>query len=267
MEDTDSDFSQQNGVQNKKDMKTQGLRRIIAYLTLAFLFLTACQLTALETRNQPAEPTATAAQPLKADIGTTAAEPTRAVLQATPTGDGFELPHTGWMVPKGWQPFNNGAQGYSLAYPIIWAVSEETKYSRVFNEIQQEPAGVGPPLRLYVSVYPNEYANQNGGVYSFITSESIRAFMALPVGASRLKELDAVAPDYFLYTRLPDRKFAGQTALVIENSKVWEAPPGTKDRVVILVTASTTYVLGMYYETPQQLEMFEQVLDSIQSYP
>jgi hypothetical protein len=51
---------------------------------------------------------------------------------------------------------------------------------------------------------------------------------------------------------------------VIENSKVWEAPSGTKDRVVILVTEDITYMLGMNYETPQQLAMFEQILDTFQ---
>ena len=248
-------------------MKSQGLRRIMAFLTLTFLSLTACSLAALETGNQPAEPTGTVAQPLEADIGAPATEPTKAVSQATPTGDGSELPHAVKLVPGDWQLFYNGAQGYSLAYPMLWALSEETKYSRVFTEIQKEPAGMGPPLRLYVSIYPKEYTNQDGGVYFFITSESILEFMTLPVGASRLRELDAMPPDCFNYTRLPDRKLAGQTALVIENSKVWEAPLGTKDRTVILVTAGTTYILGMYYETPEQAAMFEQVLASFQPFP
>jgi hypothetical protein len=201
-----------------------------------------------------------AAQPLEANTDSPAAEPTRAVSQATLTGG--MVPEG--MVPEGWQSFYNGPQGYSLGYPTVWAVNKELKYSRVFTEIQKEPAGMGPPVRLYVSVFPNEYTDQDGEVYNFITSESIRAFMGLPVGASRLKEIDAMPPDCFLYTRLPDRKFVGQMALVIENSQVWEAPSGTIDRMVILVTEDTTHILGMYYETPQQLAMFEQVLDSFQ---
>jgi hypothetical protein len=35
----------------------------------------------------------------------------------------------------------------------------------------------------------------------------------------------------------------------------------------MIVTESTNYVIGMYYESPQQLEMFEQVLDSFQLIP
>lgn len=245
-------------------MKPQGLPRLTPFLTLALLLLTAChfQLTALETTREPVEPTGTAVQPLEADFDVPAAEPIRDVSQATPIVEA--LPHTLKMVPEGWQGFYNDAHGYSLGYPTVWAVSEELRYSHVFVEIQKEPAGMGPPVRLYVSVFPNDYTDQDGGVYNFITSESIRAFMALPVGASRLKELDAMPPGAFLYTRLPDRNLAEWTALVIENSQVWEAPSGTKDRLVILVTEDTTYMLGMYYETPQQLAMFEQVLDTFQ---
>ena len=246
-------------------MKPQALRRLITFLMLALVLLTAChfQLEALETTGQPAEPTGTAAQPLEADLDSPATEPTEAVSQATPTGD--SLPNTVKMVPAGWQPFYNDAHGYSLGYPPVWAVSEELRYSHVFVEIQKEPAGMGPPVRLYVSVFPNEYTDQDGGVYNFITGESIRAFMALPVGGSRLKELDAMPPDSWTYTRLPDQKLAGRDALVIENSIVWEAPTGTKDRLVILVAGDTTYMLGMHYETPQQLAMFEQVLDTFQA--
>jgi hypothetical protein len=82
-----------------------------------------------------------------------------------------------------------------------------------------------------------------------------------------LKDADAIVPDVDTYTRLPDRMVAGETALVIENSKVWEAPIGTKDRIVIIVTKHTIHLLGMYYETPEQLAMFEQVLDSFQFVP
>jgi len=54
---------------------------------------------------------------------------------------------------------------------------------------------------------------------------------------------------------------------VIENSKVLEFPPETKERVVLIFTEGTTCMIGVYYETPEQLEMFEQVLDSFQLVP
>jgi hypothetical protein len=146
-------------------------------------------------------------------------------------------------------------------------VCEEHPYSRIFCENQEESSGLGPPLRLYISVFPQDYTNSEFDVYNFISSVTIQEFLALPVGEGTLKEPKATLPEYFTYTRLPDQMVADSTALVIENSKVWEFPSGTKDRVVIFITEGTTYILGMYYETPQQLEMFAQVLESFQLIP
>lgn len=202
-----------------------------------------------------------------APSGTVTAIPYTAVSVATSTGEG----PAGKNIPVGWQLFKHATLGYSLIYPLIWANNQVSWYSQEFTEIQQEASGVGPPLRLYVSVYPKDYTNQNTDanhfVYHFIPFETIQEFMALPVGEAMLKEPDAVPPGAFTYTRLPDRKVAGETALVIENPKVWEAPIGTKDRIVIFVTKDTIQLLGMNYETPEQLAMFEQVLDNFQPGP
>jgi hypothetical protein len=167
--------------------------------------------------------------------------------------------------------FKHPARGYSLTYPLVWANNQVSEYSQEFNEIQEEASGMGPPLRLYVSVYPKEYTNQDPEVahfvYHFIPIKTIREFMALPVGESKLKDPDTPTPDSDTYTRLPDQVVAGEPALVIENSTVWEAPTGTKDRIVIFVTQETTVILGMYYETPEQLAMFGRVLSSFQLIP
>ncbi len=229
-------------------------------LTAAFLFLAACQPVMLGVKNPPA---------LTADA-TGSAEPIAspsAVPQAAPTGQGL----TGGNLPACWQVFKHAARGYSLTYPLVWVNNQVSQYSQEFNEIQVEPAGMGPPLRLYVSVYPKDYTNQDPDVshfvYHFVPLETIREFMALPVGESMLKDPDTPTPDSDTYTRLPDRIVAGETALVIENSKVWEAPTGTKDRIALIEIKGTLYLLGMYYETPEQLAMFEQVLDSFQLIP
>jgi hypothetical protein len=264
-------------------MKIHRSARLLTLLALVALFLAACQPAALETTSPLVELDGTATQPLEADtegpapiptdsevVTETAApdEPTEVLLTAAPTGEGTGLPPTGMQVPEGWQVLNDSTQRYSLAYPTDWKIGQETKYSRVFSQIQKEPAWMeGTALRLYVSAVPQDYTNQEFEVYNFYPIESIREFMAIPVGDSKLKVPGSSLPDYFTYTRLPDRIVAGWNALVIENPKVWEAPSGTKDRVVFIVTESTTYILGMYYDTPEQLAMFEQVLDSFQFVP
>jgi hypothetical protein len=117
---------------------------------------------------------------------------------------------------------------------------------------------------IYVSVFPKDYNNSDWEVYNFIPTVTIREFLALPIGVSKPKESGSPRPDYISYTRLPDQTIAGSTAAAIENSKLWGIPTGTKERVVFMVTEDTTYILGMYYETPDQPALFEQVLNTFQ---
>jgi hypothetical protein len=191
-----------------------------------------------------------------------ATKPVGTDTAAEPAVDSTVQPEAGMQVPEGWQGLTDDIQGYSLIYPMEWRYSEDTIYSRVFSEKSNVPDLERPPLRLYISAYPKEHANQDWDVYNFIPGDIIQRFMDLPVGQSMLKVPGGPMPEYITYTRLPDRTVAGQAALVIENSKVWEFPPGTKERVVFLVTEGNTYMVGMYYETPEQLAKFEQVLDS-----
>jgi hypothetical protein len=169
-------------------------------------------------------------------------------------------------VPEDW-PVLNTTKGYSLAYSLDWEICQNTIYSWTFCDSQKDLAGIGHQLRLYVSVFPNDYPNSDWEVYNFIPTDTIRAFMALPVGESMQKVPGSPRPAYNTYKRLPDQMVAGWNAPVIENSNVWGLPAGTTDRIVFIVTHETTYMLGMYYESLEQLTMFEQVLDSFQFAP
>jgi hypothetical protein len=251
-------------------------------MCLVALLLAACQPAALQETDLPVqtefagqettEPAATvteaqAAVTSEPEATATAAETAQAVETVSPTDADTTIPETGDQVPEGWQTFTEPTYGYTMSFPREWEQCTETRYSRLFCEIQQEPAGLGPPPRLYVSVIPQDSTNADSEVYNFMPIETIREFLSLPVGESQLKEPGAVPPEYFTYTRLHDRTVAGRTAAVIENSKVWEAPEGTKDRVYLIVNEESTYMIGMYYETPEQLEEFEKVLDSFQFTP
>jgi hypothetical protein len=171
------------------------------------------------------------------------------------------------QVPEGWQVLEVSTRGYSLAFPPEWNVCQETRHSWTFCDIQEDPDWIGSPLRLYVSVFPKDYTNSDFEVYNFIPTVTIREFMALTIGESKPKVPGSPRPDYISYTRLPDQTVAGLTAAVIENSKLWGMPTETKERVAFMVTEDTTYILGMYYDTPDQLALFEQVMDSFQFLP
>lgn len=227
-------------------------------LALVALMLAACQPAAATVA--PVETQSPAATDLPAEP--TAVAPTAAVPTAAPTAES-SVP----QVPEGWNVFTDAANGYAVAYPPAWEICQEQAASRIFCEIQAVPEGMGLPLRMYISVIPQDATNENFEIYNFFPPARVREFMALQVGESLLKEPQVMAPDFFSYTRLPDRMVAGWNALVIENAKPWEFPAGTKDRVVFIVTEGDIYMIGMYYQTPEQLEMFEQALDSFQFVP
>ncbi len=235
---------------------------------LVVLSVAACS-PPVSATEQPADagmPT-TLAQPTGQDANATLPVPVSATAtapQAMPTSVGTELPATGASAPEGWLEVNNRSLGYSLYYPPEWEVCQETKYSLVLCEIQPEPTGMGPPPRLYVSVFPQASTNADFEVYNFYPMDKIRAYMALPVGETLLKEEIGPLTEYLRYTRLPDRQVAGMTGAVIENSKVWEMPAETKDRVVFLTNDDQVFIIGMYYDTPELLATFDQVLDTFQ---
>jgi len=248
-------------------MKTKKLTQYLALLTLVILFLAACipegtviQPTVANTVTPAFEPTEIAGG------GKTPVpiEPTSAVAQATTTSEADASPPDERQIPDGWQILDDDQTGYSLAFPPAWNVCQETKYSWTFCDNLEDPAWMGFPLRLYVSVFPNDHTNADWEVYNFTSTETIRTFKTIPVGESMLKIPGSRKPEYDTFTRLPDQLVAGYSAPVIENSKLWGIPSGTNVREVLMVTEDTTYILGMYYETPDQLAMFQQVLDSFQ---
>jgi hypothetical protein len=248
-------------------MKAQRLGRCLALLALTVLVLAACQPAALEISAPPEQPSGAATQPAVATVKVTVSEPTPAVSQDTPAAEGTVLPAVDGQLQEGWLVLADDSGGYSLAFPPEWKVCQETRYSWTFCDLQEDPAWMGSPLRLYVSVFPSDSTNADWEVYNFIPTATIREFMELPVGESRSKVPGSPRPEYSTYTRLPDQVVAGSPALVIENAHLWGIPPGTKERVVLMVAGDRTYLLGMYYETTGQLALFEQVLDSFQFHP
>jgi hypothetical protein len=240
-------------------MNLRSLWKLLALSMLAALFLVACQSLALETTNPPDEP-AGATEMAVPD------EPTRTVAQVTPTSEGSAPSSPEIRIPEGWQVLDEVRQGYVLAFPQEWNACQETRYSWTFCDIQEDSEWVGSPPRLYVSVFPNDYTNEDWEVYNFIPTVTIRKFITLSVGESKAKEPGAPRTEYITYTRLANQTVAGLTAAVIENSQLWGIPSGTKERVVLIITEDTTYIIGMYYATPEQLTLFEQVLDTFQFY-
>jgi len=69
--------------------------------------------------------------------------------------------------------------------------------------------------------------------------------------------------EFSTYTRLTDMPVAGEMGAVIENTRVWEGGPETKDRRVLVRHGTATYMLGVYYEKAEELEAFHAILASL----
>lgn len=161
----------------------------------------------------------------------------------------FELT-TGQMV-------SDPAHGYSMVVPPEWEACTMTEYSRVYCAPQAESGDSGFPV-FFVSVIPAGFTNDEGSFYNFMPEEIVRRFLTLSVGEA-LVTGDPNA-DYSTFTRLLDATVAGETWAVIENTRVWEGGPDTKDRRLLVAHGDETYMVGTSYKTQAELDTFEAVL-------
>jgi hypothetical protein len=107
-------------------------------------------------------------------------------------------------------------------------------------------------------VIPSGFDNADASAYNFLREDALQGLMSMEVGSSKAAE---AIPEYSTFTRLPDLSTGGQNFVVIENSRVWEAPAGVKDRRALLAAGGKIYMLGTYYETAEELAAFEAVLE------
>jgi hypothetical protein len=151
------------------------------------------------------------------------------------------------------------ALGVSLVIPAEWELCTNTDLSRLFCRKQAELGGPAFP-RFYLTVLPSGFTNEDASAYNFISEDVVKAVMGLPVGQSLATN---ALPEYSTFTRLPDTTVGDLPAVVIENARVWEGGPNTKDRRVLVKVGAAIYMLGTYYETTDELAEFEQALAGV----
>jgi hypothetical protein len=161
-------------------------------------------------------------------------------------------------IPEGWIAVSEPELGYQLAHAPDWELTTTTPYSRVFTRRGTE----GPSFPVfYVTVVPNGLTNEQADAYNFVAAETLRSLASLAIGSSTA--FDAI-PDYSTFTRLENTSVNGREALVIENSQVWEGGQDIKDRRVITPGQDKVYMLGTYYDSPDDLENFQKALGAFQ---
>jgi hypothetical protein len=159
-------------------------------------------------------------------------------------------------VPTDWLPYADDVFGFSLMHPPSWELTQQTEQSRLFSLKQTELPGPTFPV-FYVTVMPEGFTNEQAEAYNFWNAEEVASALALEVGVSG--EIHG-APEYNIYTRLRDVTVDGEPGVVVESGHVWEGTSDTIDRRVLVVRNGTTYMLGTYYSTPEELQAFEQVV-------
>lgn len=148
--------------------------------------------------------------------------------------------------------------GFAFALPAEWRLCQDSGVSRLF--CRRETTG-GPAFPVfYVTLLAPGFTNEDAAAYNFISEEDVAALAALGVGQSYATE---ALPEYSTFTRLPDAVVDERPAVVVENVKVWEGGPDTKDRRAFVKTDTGTYMLGTYYRTAEELAEFERVLGSV----
>lgn len=160
-------------------------------------------------------------------------------------------------LPADWQSYRDSELGFSLTHPREWEICTTTEHSRLFCDTNNQSGGPSFPL-YYVTRTPPNFTNQDASAYNFVTPATIQAFANLKVGASLTS--GEPNPEFSTFTRLPDATVNGETALVVENARVWEGGAKTKDRRVFVRHGDDWYMIGTYYESPAELARFEDVL-------
>ena len=158
-------------------------------------------------------------------------------------------------LPADWQVYSDSALGFLISHPPGWQICTTTEHSRSFCISQA--GGVGFPV-FYVTVTPPGFTNVDASAYNFVAEDIVQAFATLQVGGG-LTTGDP-NPDFSTYTRLPDVEVSGETGLVVENIRVWEAGSNTKDHRVFVQYGNDLYMIGTYYETPTELKTFQAIL-------
>jgi hypothetical protein len=213
----------------------------LAATTLAALILLSCVPAPTAAPTNTAAPSPTPAAPTA-----TLAQPTLAPATAT--------------APAAGETYSDPAWGYSFNVPAGWEACTVTENSRVYCRAQTEPSGPSFPV-FYVTVMPAGFTNDQAEAYNYLPEADVRALVGLAPGESHV--LEGNDPEYATFARLPDTAVAGQAGATIENSRVWEGGPDTVDRRVLVTRGDRTYMIGAYYETPEELAAFEAALATL----
>jgi hypothetical protein len=161
-----------------------------------------------------------------------------------------------------WKIFTNKKYNFSLKYPQSLKPSE-TAYSAVFTQEQDQNSSPSYPL-LYISVIPDGFA-KNKEIYNFMAGEIINKFYSLKDGQELQTE---TGPDaqYWTFKKLSSLPVAGAVGIIIQNNNVYQGE-GLINKRILVKKPGLTYIIGSYYKSQQELDIFHNFFLSFKFLP
>jgi hypothetical protein len=230
-------------------------KRILPLLALALIGVLGCNLPLGGGVVPVATPTMPGPPIPPTDTASTAATPTMPgppvlpteTVQATAptTEEGFPEPGGGFT------PYSSAIIGVSFSFPaeLIAIEDEATTSIWLWN-----PDEFGKPQRQ-----PKITVARIDAPDTFITA-------ALAMQPGDILAPDPIpygGPDYHQHTFVDTITLDGYSGVIIENAKLWEAPPERHHRRVIVSNGTHTYELSAFYDIPEQLLLFETLLGTV----
>ncbi len=155
--------------------------------------------------------------------------------------------------------FTNTPFYYSVQYPPKYK-AEMTQYSVIFD-YTPDPEALGAPgfPSFYVTVLDGKN-NEDPEAYNRLTKEQVTQIALLKNGEEIDTNPHTADSGNWIFTRIQGYTVDGLPGVTIENAKPFGY--GGKDLRILVKKNGLTYMIGTYYATSQQLQIFKSFLST-----
>lgn len=156
-----------------------------------------------------------------------------------------------------WKTYKNNRFKYSVQYPSNLKFSE-TKYSTVFVAKNSNADADEFPF-YYVSIIPQEI-DEKSEIYNYMPDELVNKFFSMSDKQSFETQSWPYA-EYSTFKKLAMIPLFDTNAVVIENTNVLKGD-GRINRRILFKKGSSTIIIGSFYKTQQELDLFRRFLET-----
>lgn len=156
-----------------------------------------------------------------------------------------------------WKSYANSKNNYSVKYSDYLKYSE-TRYSTVFIPKNTQSVSSDYPS-LFISVIPDDLEDKKD-IYNYMSPDIINKIFSMHDNES-IETQSWPNTEFSTFRRLTQLPVSGKEGIIIQNNKVLKEE-GMANRRVLIRNQDSTYIIGCYYRTQQELDAFRNFLDS-----